>query len=281
MLKKSKYLSEIVVSSNDKEALDIAKLCGVRGSKRSDELCLGDVPPAKVHESLAKSISNEVFVYTSPVAPFMSVETFDEIIEFWINNPQHEVVSAGCSIKNFIWKENKPHNFNIDKGIVGTQELSEDYKIACADSILITHRDVVIKNTCLFGDGKNVFLYEINELESMDIDWNLDFVISESLFHRSFKTIELVDNYMKDSLYTRAMLLDCTLRDTGYLNNWQWDYSVVKNIVYHMGEIGVDYCQVGFLKNQKYEERGAGVWRNINSNFDIIKKLKKDTDYKS
>ena len=105
MLKKSIYISEIIVSSNDQEALDIAKQCGVTGFKRSNDLCHGDVPPAKVHESLAKCASNEVFVYASPVAPFMSVEKFDEIIKFWIDNPQHEVVSAGCSIKNFIWKD--------------------------------------------------------------------------------------------------------------------------------------------------------------------------------
>ena len=114
MLKKSKFLSEIVVSSNDDDALEIAKKYNVVASKRSDDLCLGDVPPAKVHESLAKSVSNEVFVYTSPVAPFMSTKTFDKIIEFWINNPQYEVVCAGSSIKNFIWKDNKPHNFEID-----------------------------------------------------------------------------------------------------------------------------------------------------------------------
>ena len=281
MLKKSKFLSEIVVSSNDDDALEIAKKYNVVPSKRSDDLCLGDVPPAKVHESLAKSVSNEVFVYTSPVAPFMSTKTFDKIIEFWINNPQYEVVCAGSSIKNFIWKDNKPHNFEIDGGIVGTQELSEDYKIACADSALITFKNNVMDNTCLFGDGDNVFLYEINELESLDIDWNLDFVISESLFHRSFKTIELVDSYMKNSGYKKSMLLDCTLRDTGYLNNWNWDYSTVKDIVYHMGDIGVDYCEIGFIKDKKYVEDGAGVWRNINSNFNIIKKLKKDTNNKT
>lgn len=277
MLKNSIYVSEIIVSSNDQEALDIAAQYGVKGFKRSDDLCYGDVPPSRVHESLATCISNEVFVYASPVAPFMSVEKFDEIIKFWIDNPHYEVVSAGCPIKNFIWKDNIPHNFNIDKGIVGTQDLGNEYQIACADSILITYAETVIKHTCLFGDGTNVFLYEVNELEGLDIDWNLDFVISESLFHRSFKTIELVDNYMKDSLYKKAMILDCTIRDTGYLNNWNWDYQVVKDLVYHMGEIGVDYCEIGFLKDTRYVEEGAGVWRNINTDLGLVKKLKKDT----
>ena len=108
-------------------------------------------------------------------------------------------------------------------------------------------------------------MYEINELEGLDIDWNLDFVISESLFHRSFQTIELVDDYMKDSQYKNVMLLDCTIRDTGYLNNWNWEYQTVKDIVYHMGEIGIDYCELGFLMDTKFIEKDCGIWRHINS----------------
>ena len=91
-------------------------------------------------------------------------------------------------------------------------------------------------------------MYEINELESIDIDWNLDFVISESLLHRSFKNIELVESYMKNYKFNETKLLDCTIRDSGYLNNWNWSYETVKDFVYYMGEIGVEYCEIGFLK---------------------------------
>ena len=61
---------------------------------------------------------------------------------------------AGYQIKNYIWKNNQPHNFAKDQGIIPTQNLNEDYKIACADSILITTKNNVIENECIFGDGK-------------------------------------------------------------------------------------------------------------------------------
>ena len=281
ILKKSKYLSEIIVSSNDEDALNIAIEHGVTAFKRDDALCVGDVSPAEIHKDLANCISHDVFVYSSPVAPFITIEKFDEIIEFWINHTEHEVVCAGYQIKNYIWKNNQPHNFAIDQGIIPTQNLNEDYKIACADSILITTKNNVIENECIFGDGKNVHMYEINELEGLDIDWNLDFVISESLFHRSFQTIELVDDYMKDSQYEKVMLLDCTIRDTGYLNNWNWEYQTVKDVVYHMGEIGIDYCELGFLMDTKFTEKDCGIWRHINSDFGLIKKIKKETNTKT
>jgi len=280
ILKKSKYLSEIIVSSNDEDALNIAIKHGVTAFKRDDALCVGDVSPSKIHKDLANCITHDVFVYSSPVAPFITIEKFDEIIEFWITHTEYEVVCSGYTIKNYIWKDDKPHNFAIDQGIIPTQNLNADYKICCADSILISTKNNVIENECIFGDGNNVHIYEINELEGLDIDWNLDFVISESLFHRSFQTIELVDDYMRDSQYQKVMLLDCTIRDTGYLNNWNWEYQTVKDVVSHMGEIGIDYCEIGFLCDTKFIEKDCGIWRHINDDFGIIKKIKKETNTK-
>ena len=41
------------------------------------------------------------------------------------------------------------------------------------------------------------------------------------------------------------------IRDSGYLNNWNWSYDTVKKFVYYMGEIGVEYCEIGFILDEK------------------------------
>lgn len=280
ILKKSKYIHKIIVNTNDEEAINIAKKNNVLYYKRSEDLCIGDVPPAKVHVNLAENIDTDIFLYNSPVSPFITSETIDKIIDYWRNHPEYEIVSASTSIKNFIWENNKPYNFKINKGIVGTQELDNKYKFAAADSGLIGYKNDIIKNKCLFGDGNKIFMYEINDLESIDIDWNLDFVISESLLHRSFKNIELVESYMKNDKFNETKLLDCTIRDSGYLNNWNWSYETVKDFVYYMGEIGVEYCEIGFILDDKFIEKGAGIWRSINKDFNIINRLKNETNTK-
>ena len=280
ILKECKYIDYILVNTNDDEAINIAKQNDILYFKRDEILCIGDVPPAKVHVNLAENINTDIFLYNSPVSPFIKSETIDKIIDYWRKHPEYEIVSASTSIKNFIWENNKPYNFKINKGIVGTQELDNKYKFAAADSGLIGYKKDIIKNECLFGDGNKIFMYEINELESIDIDWNLDFVISESLLHRSFKNIELVENYMRNDKHIDTKLLDCTIRDTGYLNNWNWSYDTVKDFVYYMGEIGIEYCEIGFLKNQEYVEKGSGIWRNLIKDINIIRKLKNDTNTK-
>lgn len=77
------------------------------------------------------------------------------------------------------------------------------------------------------------------------------------------------------------MILDCTIRDSGYLNNWQWTYETVKNFVYYMGEIGLEYCEIGFIMDNKFTEKNDGIWRHINDDFSLIGKLKKETETKT
>ena len=86
---------------------------------------------------------------------------------------------------------------------------------------------------------------------------------------------------MLNSNFKQTKLLDCTIRDSGYLNNWNWSYDTVKNFVYYMGEIGIEYCEIGFILDEKYSETNCGIWRNLNKNFLIISKLKSETNTKT
>lgn len=45
-------------------------------------------------------------------------------------------------------------------------------------------------------------------------------------------------------------VLDCTLRDGGYCNQWQFGYSNIKTIVSGLVEAGVDIIECGFLTNR-------------------------------
>lgn len=45
------------------------------------------------------------------------------------------------------------------------------------------------------------------------------------------------------------MLLDCTLRDGGYVNDWKWGFDCAKNIIHALTRANVDVVEVGFLRN--------------------------------
>lgn len=44
-------------------------------------------------------------------------------------------------------------------------------------------------------------------------------------------------------------LLDCTLRDGGYVNDWRWGLATARDIVATQTRAGVDIIEVGFLRN--------------------------------
>ena len=49
-------------------------------------------------------------------------------------------------------------------------------------------------------------------------------------------------------------LLDCTLRDGGYINDWNFGFHTTKDIIRELVESRVDYVEVGFLRNCIYDQ---------------------------
>jgi len=58
------------------------------------------------------------------------------------------------------------------------------------------------------------------------------------------------------------MLLDCTLRDGGYTNNWEFGKDAIRAISQKMAMSGVEVVEVGFLRNEEPSENRA-VWNSI------------------
>lgn len=51
---------------------------------------------------------------------------------------------------------------------------------------------------------------------------------------------------------SKIKLLDCTLRDGGYINNWDFGESVIPKIIGGLSETGIDIIEVGFLTNPEH-----------------------------
>lgn len=60
----------------------------------------------------------------------------------------------------------------------------------------------------------------------------------------------------------RVKILDCTIRDGGYLNNWKFEKKMVKELYRALSRAGVDYIEMGFRGTEKYFNRNEfGLWR--------------------
>ena len=45
----------------------------------------------------------------------------------------------------------------------------------------------------------------------------------------------------------KVLMLDCTLRDGGYVNDWDFGHSTITGIYKRLDAAGADYIEVGFL----------------------------------
>lgn len=57
-------------------------------------------------------------------------------------------------------------------------------------------------------------------------------------------------------------VIDCTVRDGGLMNKWQFDDKFVSHVYRALSDAGIDYMEIGYLSSEKAFARGEyGPWR--------------------
>jgi len=60
----------------------------------------------------------------------------------------------------------------------------------------------------------------------------------------------------------KLKILDCTIRDGGYLNDWYFDLKLVRELYRAHSRSGVDFVEIGFRSTDKYfDPKQYGLWR--------------------
>lgn len=57
-------------------------------------------------------------------------------------------------------------------------------------------------------------------------------------------------------------LLDCTLRDGGYINNWEFGNRKIKAIIEGLTNSGIDIVEIGFLRDEE-SKADRTVWNQV------------------
>ena len=70
-------------------------------------------------------------------------------------------------------------------------------------------------------------------------------------------------------------LLDCTLRDGGYVNDWKFGYNTITSVVERMSQAKLEFIEVGFLDERQPEDLN----RTIQPNTKAFDKLLADVEH--
>lgn len=60
----------------------------------------------------------------------------------------------------------------------------------------------------------------------------------------------------------RCRILDCTLRDGGYITNWYFGEQTMRNVIAELSDAGLDYVECGYI-NPSEKEKGKAIFADI------------------
>ncbi|EOJ0286813.1 aldolase catalytic domain-containing protein [Campylobacter jejuni] len=73
-------------------------------------------------------------------------------------------------------------------------------------------------------------------------------------------------------------ILDCTLRDGGYINNWDFGENVIKDVIEKLINSNIDLIEIGFLRNCEYNINKT-LFNNCKEIQNILPKEKKKSKF--
>ena len=178
-LKNVKGLKEIVVNSDCEKMLSVADNLGAVSVFRNPEFATSNTHPRDLYKHVAECITTPNVLSASVCYPMMTVDSYNGIVDLF-NASSHESVVACHSVKHHMWI-NTEHGYeplNYEPGSQpNSQELPEVVSV-CWGGVLTNTE--IMRNGDLIG--RKPCFYEVSEHEAVDIDTELDFMVSETIY---------------------------------------------------------------------------------------------------
>lgn len=161
----SKYITDVIVSTDSSEVGIIAKQMGAALKWRDASLC-GDAVTldSVIYDAIPKTENWDYIVTMQPTSPTLKSSTLDEAIKYAVENELDTLISA-INAPHLTWGVSDGKKVpNYEK------RLNRQYLPPCyfeTGAFVISKADVVTPDSRI---GKKVDVYEVSEEEAVDVD---------------------------------------------------------------------------------------------------------------
>ena len=178
-------INSIVLSTNDDEVIDIAKAMEnpkVTIDRRPEHLATSATSTDDLVKYVPTLVSEGAVLWTHVTSPFIDAEVYGKAIETYkekYNSRENDSLMSVMALRTFIWDKNGALNYDRKKEKwPRTQTLEPLYEID--SGIFIAGVDIY--NKLQDRIGEKPYLFENNEIDAFDIDWEDDFFIAEAIY---------------------------------------------------------------------------------------------------
>lgn len=179
-LKRISGLDEIIVNSNDEQALEVARNHGVSVVKRDDYFATNSISANDYYVNVAENCDSDYILFCTVTSPMLEDDSIKKMVDFYFTNKdKYKSVNSAHKVKEFLWLDGKPLNFEVEH-TPRSQDLPNilAFDFACN---VISKKDMLESRTVI---SKKPFLYEISDIEAVDVDWPIDFEFAEFLYKK-------------------------------------------------------------------------------------------------
>ena len=222
--------------------------------------------------NVVECLNCDIVLYSPVTMPFIETSTYESMYDIYLNNENNYdsiILSAD--------------------GIQGSGHTYENHKLCFGASLM--SKENIIK----YGDfiGENPY-YKITKCkERIDIDYPHEFNLAlyhyyntDSIYgsenNNSMKVNTLYDlNNMSpieefeidptENKTKNVKIIDVTIRDGGFDNNWKWSKDEVKEMLKCAGDTGIEFFEIGYICNKDIVKSSDGMFRNVP--IDVINEI--------
>ena len=275
MLLSLDFLDKVILNTESQKIIDYVKKKYVTSKlkiiKRDPKYSTDEVSNYDFCKYMVSFIDTDYVLYSPVTAPFITKETY---IQMYYNLQNNNYDSIILPIDGKQGQGHKKTKHNL-----------------CFGAVMMKVEDV-IKN----GDfiGEKTYFQICNSKERIDIDYSEEFNLA--LYHyynkdaiygnenklslknnnlynykenfnqnnELLKDITLEDEPKKEDI----KIIDVTIRDGGFVNQWQWVQGKVADMLQASSESNIDYFEIGYLIDESFSKPNDGHYRNVS--FDTI-----------
>ena len=177
LLKKLHGITDIIVSTDCEISADIARKNDVKVQWRNKYYAGSKVTNDQHWFHIASTTPGDIVFFAQVCNPLLRVSSMQSALNSFMSSDVHDSLNSVSSEKKFLWHNGIPLNYDINV-TPKSQDLPEIVSLNFGITIIQRHSMLERKNVV----GYKPKFFELDKIESLDIDELIDFKIAEMMY---------------------------------------------------------------------------------------------------